>query len=415
MKPQLLFWIFVTIIPFSFALNPTQGIDLSLTRIFVPILFLFWLAYSLKEKHFLLDKRIRLFFLLGIALLSLLSIFWAIDQQRATRKILFLFSLMPLYFISFALTQKEETKTFLYKILAWGSFTVSVFAIIVFCLQFIFGINFPLDLASRFIAPVFLGNTFSDIVATFPSWLVNIQGRTILRTFGTFPDPHLFSLYINMVLPLTVYLYIKEKKRLYLAFAITLFIASALAFSRAAYLSLIFGLIFLFLSSKPICLIKKYILATTVLATFLFYIVAIPNPLTQRLESSFDTKEGSNKGRIEMWQKGIEITTTHPFGGVGIGNFSRYIQPTSQFRDPIYAHNLFLDFSSEIGILGASLLFCLVLSPIFAFLKKPTLFKKLLATSFLIFLVHSFFETPIYSIRVFPLFLILLSLKSDDE
>ena len=415
MKPQLLFWIFVAIIPFSFALNPSQGIDLSLTRVFVPALFLLWLAYSLKDKHFLLDKRVRVFLLLGIALLSLLSFSWAIDQQRAFRKVLFLFSLIPLYFASFALAQKEKEQKMLIKILSWSSLIVSVFAISIFSLQFIFGINFPLDIASKFIAPVFLGNTFSDIVSAFPSWLVNIQGKTILRTFGTFPDPHLFSLYINMVLPLTVYLYIKEKKMVYLAIAFVLYFASVLAFSRAAYLSLLFGLLFLFLSSKPIRLIKKNVLATFLIATFTFYLIVIPNPLIQRLESSFDTREGSNKGRIEMWQKGVEITRDHPIGGVGIGNFSRQVQPTSKLRDPIYAHNLFLDFGSEIGVLGASLLLCLVLAPIFDFFKKPTLFNKLLATSFIIFLVHSLFETPLYSIRVFPLFLILLSLKTDDQ
>ena len=58
----------------------------------------------------------------------------------------------------------------------------------------------------------------------------------------------------------------------------------------------------------------------------------------------------------------------------GIGNFSRYIDPESSYRLPIYAHNLFLDFSSETGIICAGLLLLLLLSPIVCFLnnKNPT-------------------------------------------
>lgn len=410
----LLFWIFVAILPFSFALNPIAGVDLSLARVFVPILFLIWLFSSLANKNILIDKRARLW-LLGIFIfVTSISFFWAIEESRAIRKIIFLLSFVPLYFVSFSATQTKPNRLRLFKILAWSGAAVSVFALVLFFLQFIVGINPALAFVSQCIAPIFLGNVFSDVVVAFPSWLVNIDGKTLLRVFGTFPDPHLFSLYINIVLPFVCYLFIKEKKRVYLSIATILLISSLLTFSRAAYLSLIAGAAFLFLSSNPLLMIKRHLALSLVAITMLFYLIALPNPLAQRLQTSFDANEGSNKGRVEMWKKGFETVKDHPLTGIGIGNFSRYIQPTSHFRDPIYAHNLFLDFGAETGTPGALILLSLLLSPVIAFFKKPTPLKKFVATAFVIFIVHSFFETPFYSVRVFPLVLILLSLCTDD-
>ncbi len=410
----LLFWIFVAILPFSFALNPTTEIDLSLVRVFVPILFLVWLFSSFANKNLQIDKRLRLW-LLGIFIfLTLISFFWAIEESRAIRKIIFLLSFVPLYFVSFSATQIKFDRLRLMKILTWSSVVVSLFALALFFLQFIIGIDSVLATILQYVTPLFLGNAFSSVVMAFPSWLVNIGGTTVLRTFGTFPDPHLFSLYINIVLPFAFYLFIKEKKRVYLLATAVLLISSLLAFSRAAYLSLLIGIIFLFLSSKPFLIIKKHPLHSLAIALLLFYLLALPNLFTQRLQTSIDTSEGSNQARIEMWGKGLETIKDHPLTGIGIGNFSRYVQPTSHFRDPIYAHNLFLDFGAEIGLFGTFVLFFLLLAPIAIFFTKPTSLRKFIATAFVIFIVHSLFETPFFSVRVFPLIIIFLSMHTDD-
>ena len=192
------------------------------------------------------------------------------------------------------------------------------------------------------------------------------------------------------------------------------------SFSRGAYLALFSGLLFLFLFSRPLKIVEKHFTAFLVVATLLFLTVLIPNPLTARLKSSFDFQEGSNSGRIIMWQKAITEIKEHPWLGLGLGDFAKQVNNSLGLRNPAYAHNLFLDFSVETGLVTGFILFCLIISPIGYFILKTLsrhqpndlLLSKYLAASFIIFFVHSFFETPFYSVRVFPLFLILLSLET---
>ena len=95
---------------------------------------------------------------------------------------------------------------------------------------------------------------------------------------------------------------------------------------------------------------------------------------------------------------------------MGIGNLSEEIRPLSNQRTPIYAHNLFLDFSSELGFLGGLALFLIIVAPIINFFKKPSEKNFLIATIFLIILTHSMFETPFYSTQLLPLILTFLAI-----
>ena len=280
--------------------------------------------------------------------------------------------------------------------------------------QFIFKIDPVLDFISKFITPFFLGTTFSNVVESYPSWLVNIAGKNFVRAFGVFPDPHLFSLYLNMLLPLVLFLYKKSGEGIYYLVFCIILLASLLSFSRAAYVSLFVLLLFLFFISNTKNFLKNNPLTSFLVIFLLFAMLSVPNPLSKRLFSSFDLSEGSNSGRIEMWKESFKTTKKYPLQGVGIGNFSRYVSPSSDYRDPIYAHNLFLDFSSETGIPNALILFIFLFSPIALFFKKPSLIRKSVAASLIIFLGHSMFETPFFSVHVLPLVLILLGLKSDE-
>ncbi len=414
----ILFWVLAAALPFSVALNPTSNIDLALVRVLALLIFLLWLLWSLANRQIDFDKRARFWLLLLFLAISALSFFWSVDSFRAGRKILFLFSFLPVYFAAFSTTKNTAWRLILLKIFAWSGLFLAIFGLILFSFQFIFGIDSALKIFSSYTAPLFLGNVFSEAVTAFPSWMVNISGTTIIRTFGSFPDPHLFALYLNMLLPLVGFLYFKSEKKQrikYLIIFLIILLASLLSFSRAAYLSLIVGAIFLFFVSRPDRIIKKYPLASSIILFVFILIFIIPNPLISRFSSSLNFHEGSNQGRILMWQKASEITGENSLLGVGLGNFPRIIEPESDYRDPIYAHNLFLDFSSETGLINMLILLALVISPVVAYFKKPSLLTKALAISFVIFFIHSLFETPFYSVRVFPLFLILIAFQTDEK
>jgi O-antigen ligase len=145
--------------------------------------------------------------------------------------------------------------------------------------------------------------------------------------------------------------------------------------------------------------------------------ISIPNPFFNRLQSSFNFNDGSNIGRIEMWRVALEDIQDKPLLGWGLGSFAQKLNTTDTFRNPIYAHNLLLDFGAETGLLNMFILFIIITSPIFYFIflpkedQKKYFLNKIIATCFVVFFIHSIFETPFFSIRVFPLFLILLSIE----
>jgi O-antigen ligase len=64
----------------------------------------------------------------------------------------------------------------------------------------------------------------------------------------------------------------------------------------------------------------------------------------------------SDEGRLDMWQSAVNMTIDNPITGVGPGLFGRAYR---EYRDPIVgrdklaaAHNLYLNVSSELGLLG---------------------------------------------------------------
>lgn len=427
---QKLFYLLLILIPFSFALNPTGGVDLSFIRILILIIFLLWLFDSLKNKNLVIDKRPRFWLLVFFIFLCAASYFWAIDQSRALRKIVFLLNFFPLYFPAYSILKNNlprharksdfqlETRfprELALKLIFWGAFAAALFGFAQFSLQFIIGLDPTLSLFSKYVSPFFLGENFSKEVLAHPSWLVNISGKTIMRAFGSFPDPHLFALYLNMTIPIGLYLHTRSPRYArsprYLMASALILVASLLAFSRAAYLSLLAMGIFFILISSHKKIIAKFPILSLLAVTALIILLTIPNPLIKRFSDSFSLKEGSVSGRVEMLKKGYETTLDYPLTGVGIGNFSRYIEPTSGSRDPIYAHNLFLDFSSETGLISASILLLIILCPIFYYFKNKSPLSRFITAAFIALLVHSLFETPIYSVNVFPLFIILLSLN----
>jgi len=406
------------IMPFSFALSPAKTIDLNILKLLIPVTFLFWLASSLLDKKILLDKRPRFWLLLIFLFVVFFSFFWTMAPESALRKILFFMTTVPVYFVFYTTNFNRPFQDKVLKSLVFGAFLVSCLALIFFALQFIIGLNPTLDILRNYIAPFFLGNSMASLVSQYSSWLVNISGKTILRTFGTFPDPHLFSLYLAMILPIGIYFYKKSSAKKYLLFSLVILLAIFLSFSRASYLAIIAGWLFLFLTSNLKHAIKKNILWFYALFTFLLFLFIIPNPLISRFQSSFDFQEGSNSGRIEMWQVAIKNIGENPVLGLGLGGFADKLNSSLGIRNPIYAHNLLLDFGAETGIFNMFILLSLLLSPIlFYWQNKQTLITtsdqllRFITTSFVIFFVHALFETPFFSVRVFPLFLMLLAIR----
>lgn len=411
----LLFFLFS--LPFQFALHPVDGIDLALVRVLSLGIFFLWGAKSLFEKRVSLPRPWTLFFFLAYFLWAISSLLWAENIDWAQRKALFLVSFFPLFFVFFATLRNVSSREKSFMALASGALLVSLFALIQFFSQFLFGVEKIFSLWTSEVLPFFLGPNLGASVAEHPSLLVNISGNTVMRAIGPFPDPHMLSFFLGMSLPIAFALSLVTKQRERLLWGIgagIIFVADLLTFSRGGYVGLIFGAIlfsFPLLLGSPLW--KKQMLRGS-MTLFCIGIVVFVSPVGTRLLSSFSQTDNSNVERLRLWQEAGTFVLEHPFLGSSLGNYSLSVKPTATQREPIYAHNLYLDIAVELGMTGLffflGLLFLGIRSAWKKWRTEGDIFSLAIFASLVIFSTHSLFETPLFSVHILPLLLFFLAL-----
>ena len=408
--------IFCFYLPFQLALNPSTGIDLASGRIFILLLLFIWLAESLKKKKVNIGNTKTNFFILCFLTINFLSFSVAKDIDWSLRKFLFLLSTFPLYFVFFDLLDTKKKKERVAKTLVFSGGIVSIIAIFQFISQFIFGLDITYNFWSKNIVPLFLGKSVTMAVLKNPSWLVNISGKTYLRSIAIFPDPHMLAFFLGMIAPFSFGLYLKNKRGLYLIIFLIMLLSDFLTFSRGGYLGLFLGAGIFFLATWN-KIKKRYQLTISMLFLAGILILFIPGPISDRFFSSFNLKEGSNLGRLETWGKAIATIRDHPFLGVGIGNYPLAINPKANYRDPIYAHSIYFDIAAETGLVNLLVWISLITTLIFDFAKKAKedIFFFYAMISIIIFSGHALVETPLYSPIILPLFLIIASFDNEKN
>jgi len=409
-------WILIIVLylPFQLALNPSAGIDLASIRILILGLFFLWLAQGLKNKKLLIQSNLQTLFIISFLFLNLVSIFVARNSDWSLRKLIFLFSIFPIYFVVSNVINSQEKFFKTVKTLIFSGTLVACIGLAQFLMQFIIGLRRTYDIWSDYVIVPFLGKTFSQAVLENPSWLVNISGKTYLRATSLFPDPHMFSFFLGLLIPFSFGLAMINKNKIWpIISLIVLLMADLLTFSRGGYLGLLAGalvLIFLFWYKID----KKFKITLLFFSSLLILVLIIPSSFSKRFYSSFDLKEGSNQGRLSMWSKSWEVSLDNPIWGVGIGNYPLEVNPSANYREPIYAHNTYLDIASETGVINALVWIMALVFSLMAFLKKAKKDELFLMgiVSVVIFSAHSIFETGIYSPVVLTLFLIILSFSN---
>ncbi|MEA1936633.1 MAG: hypothetical protein U9N04_00795, partial [Patescibacteria group bacterium] len=174
-------------LPFQIAFNIMPGIDLASGRVFVLALFAVWIIKSLAEKRFVIKLNLQVLLLLAFLALAIFSITQAGNEERAIRKVLVFLSVFPLYFVITSLKNSKENIDKILKALILSGFVLSLIGAAQFAAQFFVGVDPIMIFWSKYLAPIFYGNTFGAEVISNPSWLVNINGATILRAFSLFP------------------------------------------------------------------------------------------------------------------------------------------------------------------------------------------------------------------------------------
>ena len=264
---------------------------------------------------------------------------------------------------------------------------------------------------------LFYGNNLAGLLKVSNTWFsfyANNAPPTI-RIFGFFPDSHSFSLFGLIGLPALFalfYFYRQERsiKKEALLGAVLFFDLMTFVLSgtrgiwAAAIVPFLVIVFFIIKKYKPVDLAKLS------LAVFIVFIIAFPISFSilslsqkitfhgsvnsyyefQRVTSIANLSDISNLGRLEIWKSSIIEFMHHPVLGIGIANFPLALDENiHSLKEGSSAHNLYLNFAVETGIIGLAallLVFYRLLENDYVTLKKAVsknnLEKSLIAFSF---------------------------------
>ncbi len=245
------------------------------------------------------------------------------------------------------------------------------------------------------------------------------------------------SNFLSLVLPSSFVLYLisnKNKEKYFYAFAIIVnYIAILICQSRGIWISIVLSIPIAILLIKMVNLIeiirgnRKNLIIILLLMSLITVVFSTDNPLNksrimvpQRAFSVLDKEDASINVRIILLNSTLKMILKRPLFGFGLGTFNLnypdyqaiYLKENPgkikylSDRNVLEAHNEYIQFGAEIGIIGLILL----LSILFYFYKNTWTFlqikgkecskdKMLLLGLFLginIFLIHCLFTFPFH-------------------
>lgn len=301
-----------------------------------------------------------------------------------------LFKAIPIFIFSrFFITECFKDPSFYFKAIKALKFTY-ITAIIFLVLQIIFGLDFTMY-------PHLAGNTidYEYNVVRYPSYYFDSQGSGQYFAMGSF-----------------LFLYrekgesVKIMRLNYVIFLLGM-LCLYLAGSRSAFGGFAIALAFVFIIAS-----KEYRIFGTILLVFgilVFSVVSLNIGLFKRANNLSE----DYKFRHSIWAKAYEISTDHPYLGIGYGNYQDYTMKHVQdqyleveggqllyFDQP---ENGYLKILVELGFVGFGIFILFIIVPLFTGL---ILFIKNIVDNRIIFLsasiiswlvafntVHSFNDT----------------------
>lgn len=223
----------------------------------------------------------------------------------------------------------------------------------------------------------------------------------ISASFNHFND---FGIYLVVILSLIVALLIsKQIKVLYRwylsAIGMLLLVCLLLTLSRGSWLGFIYALILMML------LTYKFKEVGFLLSVFLALIILIPD-LREKVIYTFSPV--GDRDRFIVWKTAFAMIKDSPFLGKGIGTFMDNFHKYAPRLNPQYAHNCYLQIWAETGIFSLLAFFgflgLLFLKAIKAFSNNHDFLLLGLLCGIFGFLVHSLFDTHLYSLQLATLF-----------
>lgn len=263
--------------------------------------------------------------------------------------------------------------------------------------------------------------THVDLLHNYPSFKYRFAYHTNTRSMGfleyfigyptgPFPFPNDLSAWILIVMPPAIFLSLMDLKSkkisrilvsIFSALALYIFI---LAKARGAWIGFILSV------CSVVFFIKKKLVLLLLAITFIIGMACF-----------FRTPEvifglSSTQDRGGMWATGMRIFKEHPIIGNGINTFFNKYKEARSDKDRgqrgSYAHNCYLQMASDTGVLGLAAFLWFILAVIIKAIKSVKIIKNLFFRTLIIglaagicgFLIHSFFDTNLYSLNLASLF-----------
>ncbi len=178
------------------------------------------------------------------------------------------------------------------------------------------------------------------------------------RFSALYVNPDHMAGYMEMAIPLALGFIttgIDNFKRFGIIIAIFLmFIALLFSLSRGAWTGLASAIIFLILGFRLHRRLNRKIIITIAITLFIIFIIILSSPMLIKSVRSFGDKLDAISVRLTVWKGVINMIKDYPLSGTGPGTFGLVFtqyQPPGLNRHYSMAHNDYLHFTSELGVL----------------------------------------------------------------
>ncbi|MCM8831639.1 MAG: O-antigen ligase family protein [Candidatus Omnitrophica bacterium] len=233
--------------------------------------------------------------------------------------------------------------------------------------------------------------------------IVFIEPNKLYAVTGPFHHYNDLAAYLIFILAVVLVFLFKSNKIFIKFFLLIeffiLFFALLVSYSRGGWVGFLFIIILLLI------LFKKIKLLGGIGILFLIVLLFIPSVKERFL---FTFSGAGDLGRFLIWKETLKIIRQNPFLGKGLGTYMDCFSKISPSLEVQYAHNCFLQIWAETGIFSLLSFLFFLFSIFLKAIKKFFVTGDNLILAFLLgifgFLVHSFFDTHLYSLQLATLF-----------
>lgn len=230
------------------------------------------------------------------------------------------------------------------------------------------------------------------------------------RVTSFFTSPNSIGLYVAPIVPLMIYgIFKTDKKNGYVALLGLALAAILFSFSLGTWVALFIGLAVMFFA-----LGYRKIMAG-VMALAVLSAVILP-----MFSDKLQMKNRSGNNRLVLWSYTVNYLVASPnhfVFGAGLRQWFEKVQkPVNDFTkiEPlIYPHNIFLNFWSEIGLLGMAsftVLYIFAIKKIFSYKKENLFFFATALAVFLVVAIHGMVDVPYFKNDLAMLWWVLVSI-----